>query len=165
MTALKLFAVCSLLLCSTQIWAADYLSGERKLGLGVIIGEPTGVSGKLWMKRDWAIDTAVSYSFFSYLHIMANSVWHFHEAIKSIHPSLTDLSAYLGAGSGVRISSKDKPKSGDARANWYVRVPMGLEYLPRSPRIGPFIEFAPGIGLAPKVFPEIHGGIGIRYYF
>jgi len=34
-----------------------------QVGLGVIVGEPTGISGKLWLSGKTAIDGAVAWSF------------------------------------------------------------------------------------------------------
>jgi len=161
--SLAIVSIASLL--GLKVEASEYVTVKRVIGLGVVLGEPTGLTAKWWIERDWAFDVGVSYSFFSHLHIMTNSLWHFDNAMSKIHPSLEDLSAYFGAGTGLRISAKDNPRSGDARGNLYIRVPMGIEYLPRRPRIGPFIEVAPGIALVPKVFAVIQGGLGIRYYF
>ena len=39
------------------------LAGESPFGLGVMIGEPTGISGKYWLSPANAIDFAVAWSF------------------------------------------------------------------------------------------------------
>ena len=32
-------------------------------GIGIVIGEPTGISGKMWMNRDIAVSGAAAWSF------------------------------------------------------------------------------------------------------
>jgi hypothetical protein len=136
-------------------------------GLGIILGEPTGFTGKYWFRdRVIAGDMGITYSYAEFLLIYADALWHFPEAMKGMNPQLVQISPYIGGGLGIRISSRDKPKGGDARANAYLRIPLGMEWTPQSgPPLGIFGEVVPGMGFAPKVFGIIQGGIGIRYFF
>lgn len=134
-------------------------------GLGLILGEPTGLTAKYWLASRWAIDAGVSYSFREYFHFYSDSIWHSHTLASQLADEFKDISLYWGIGAGLRIVSKGDPDEGDARGNLMVRLPLGLEWLPNDPSIGPFLELVPGMGLVPKTFFDFGGGIGIRYYF
>lgn len=46
------------------------------LGLGLILGEPTGLSAKLYLSDDTAVDAAVGGSLTSGWHVHADYLWH-----------------------------------------------------------------------------------------
>ena len=50
---ISLLAIIGALLCSTVE------AQNRGFGLGIIVGEPTGISGKLWIEDRKAIDGAI----------------------------------------------------------------------------------------------------------
>ncbi len=128
---------------------------ERRFGAGIILGEPTGLSAKLWVGERAAVDAAVAWSFQGdgafYLH--ASYLYHFF----NLQPNLPEaLSAYIGAG-GKIVFRKDTELG--------LRVPVGLSYMFKEAPVEAFLEVAPGILLVPGTDADIGGGIGIRYYF
>ena len=140
-------------------------SNDTGFGLGLILGQPTGISAKYYLDPTHAIDGALAYSFGNYVLIYADYLWHYPRLFGTRDRFLAQLTGYLGvggvfaAGTGVRTS----PGSSDIGVG--VRVPFGLEWRPNDPPIGVFVEIAPGIGLDPAVNALLEGGIGIRYYF
>lgn len=124
-------------------------------GAGIVLGEPTGLTAKLWVGERTAVDAAVAWSFSEedalYLH--ANYLYHFfHE-----NPDLPKaLSAYVGAGGKIVFRS-------DTELG--IRVPVGLSYQLEQVPIEVFLEVAPGVLLVPDTDADIGAGIGVRYYF
>lgn len=55
------------------------LAQDRGFGLGVILGEPTGLSGKYWVSSKNAIDGGLAWSFrrSGFFHVHADYLWHF----------------------------------------------------------------------------------------
>ncbi|TVQ97986.1 MAG: hypothetical protein EA403_14580 [Spirochaetaceae bacterium] len=124
-------------------------------GLGIILGEPTGISAKLWLGDAHAIDAAFAWSFADEgsLYVHGNYLFHLHDLI-SVNTGR--LPVYFGIGGKVNL--RDDPQVS-------VRIPIGLNYLFDSVPLDAFLELAPGIGLFPSTKADFGAGIGIRYYF
>lgn len=128
---------------------------ERGFGLGIILGEPTGVSGKLWTSGENAFDFAAAWSFQGdgNLLLQADYVWHI---FRLIPVSSGKLPFYVGVGAEFIIA--DDPVLG-------VRVPLGLDYLFADAPVDIFVEIVPILRLAPSTDFDLAGGIGARYWF
>ena len=128
---------------------------ERKFGLGVIVGDPTGVSAKLWTGQKTAFDAAAAWSSdengISYLH--ADYLMHSFNLLQVERGSLP---FYYGVGGTVRmVKSK---KSG-------IRIPLGFAYIFEGGGVDFFVELVPLIILSPDNDFSINSGLGLRYFF
>ncbi|KPK74533.1 MAG: hypothetical protein AMJ89_06065 [candidate division Zixibacteria bacterium SM23_73] len=143
------FVLTAVLACGT-VQAQD--SG---FGLGVILGEPTGISGKLWIEDSKAIDGAVAWSFDdeSAMHLHADLLFHSSNISKV---EMSKLLLYYGIGG--RIKFEEDSKAG-------VRVPLGINYIPSKGPLDVFLEIVPILDLAPSTDFGLSGAIGIRYFF
>ncbi|MEO0085899.1 MAG: hypothetical protein ABIK37_04645 [candidate division WOR-3 bacterium] len=128
-------------------------------GLGVIAGEPTGVSAKLWLSDFMAVDAAAAWSVVRYaaLHVHADVLYHNTELLKV---PVGELPAYLGVGGRFKVAGGDHYK-----ARIGLRVPVGLEYLFDGVPLGVFMEVAPVFDLVPETQFDFNGGVGARWYF
>lgn len=137
---------------------------DHGFGMGIILGEPTGLSAKVWTSNDNAFDFALAWSFNKYHHnndyqndgsvlLQADYVWHFFNAISV---SSGKLPIYVGV--GARVVLADNPSFG-------VRIPVGIDYLFANAPIDIFLELVPILDLSPSTDFGIGGGIGIRYWF
>jgi hypothetical protein len=128
---------------------------ESKFGLGVVLGEPTGVSAKLWLGQTSAVDGVVAWSFAKNpsLTIHADYLFHFFNVF-SIEKGRLPL--YIGIGGTVSIGPD--PDFG-------VRIPFGATYLFDTVPLDIFLEAAPIFLLFPATDFDFNGGIGIRFYF
>jgi len=147
-------------------------SGE--LGLGFILGEPTGLTAKYFVDTKHAIDFGLAYSFGSFVLIYIDYLWHYYDPFRSSRKKsdkfLRQLSLYVGAGGALLIagsSTSNRAFTNNGRNSVGVgfRIPLGIEWRPGDPSIGIHLELAPGIGLVPGLYGFLMGGIGIRYYF
>ena len=128
-------------------------TGGGKTGLGIMLGEPSGISLKAWNNSNTAIDAGLAWSLSGKdaIHIHADYLWH-----KWLDVEKGDLAFYYGI--GARAAFTSDPFIG-------ARIPLGLNYLaPESP-IGFFIEIAPILDVLPDTDGDANGGIGFRYYF
>ena len=128
---------------------------ERGFGLGVILGEPTGVSAKGWISSRTAFDAGFAWSFrrSGYLHVHADYLWHFADVVNTSQQVLP----YIGIGG--RIGARDNA------AIVGVRVPFGMLWIPTNAPIDVFLEIAPIVDLSPETEINANGGIGVRLYF
>lgn len=142
-------------LCLMMILAKPISAQDHGFGMGVIFGEPTGLSAKLWTSRDNAFDFGVAWSFKGdgNLLLQADYVWHFFNAIQ-VSPG--KLPFYVGVGGRVILAND---------ANIGIRIPVGLDYMFADAPIDIFAELVPILDLAPETDFDLGGGIGIRYWF
>jgi len=130
------------------------------IGLGIMGGEPSGFSAKLWLGDHVALDGALGYAYLwdkAGVHMHGDLLLH----TGSLLPSLVGfLPLYAGAGVRVKLANGvDNPREVG------LRVPFGAEYvLPIIP-LGFFFELAPILDFAPGVAFNGNGSLGVRYYF
>ena len=93
---------------------------ERKFGLGLIIGEPTGISAKLWTSNENAFDFGLgwsvggnrigkydgSYNGGSRVHFHMDYLWHSFEAVHSTErfPLYYGIGGRINTGAGYNSS-------------------------------------------------------------
>jgi len=131
------------------------LAQDQDFGLGLILGEPTGISFKKWTGNKIAIDGAVAWSFSGEdsLHLHADYLVH---SFNLITVERGRLPIYFGL--GARLKLGDPSRFG-------IRIPVGVSYIFEEASLDIFFELVPILDLAPDTDFKIAGGIGIRYYF
>ena len=147
-------------------------ASDKKLGLGIIIGEPTGFTPKYWLSPRTAVDFGLTYSFGDYFLIYSDYLYHWLGAIPAKERFFKELSLYIGGGgvlfvgsSTARADRRGFTNNGVSSIGLGMRIPLGAEWRPKDPPIGVFVELAPGLGIAPAVYAFLQGGIGMRWYF
>ena len=127
-------------------------------GLGIIVGEPTGLSGKLWLSGRSAIDGAVAWSLSDdeAFHLHGDYILHNFNLIKVERGSMP-----FHFGIGGRIKFRDEPHDDIIG----IRIPLGLNYLFEAAPLDVFLEVVPMLDLVPDTDFDVAGGLGIRYYF
>lgn len=125
-------------------------------GLGVILGEPTGVSAKLFLGGTNAIDFGAAWSFGNNASMHLHTDYLIHR-FDLIQVESGRLPLYYGIGARVRFADDD--------AQLGVRIPIGLSYYFENDPIEIFFEIVPILDLAPKTSFSGNSGVVIRYYF
>ena len=127
------------------------------LGIGVILGEPTGFTLKYWLNQRNAFDVGAAWSFEDpgYFELYGDYLFHFFDLIKVPRG---ELPLYAGVGGRIAI-----PDSGSTRAG--LRLPVGLAYEFADVPVEVFVEVAPIVDFAPSTELRWNGGIGVRFYF
>jgi hypothetical protein len=148
--------------------AAGTSAQERRFGLGVILGEPTGVSAKLWVSPLKAFDFGLGWSVGgdrisdynggynggSRVHFHMDYLWHWFEAIHSTErfPLYTGIGGRINTGAGYDNSGA-------------VRGVLGIEWLPHNAPIDVFLELVPSLEVVPSTGFGIDAALGARFYF
>lgn len=144
-----------ILIAVVALFSAGVFAQGSGLGIGIIFGEPTGLSAKMWTSEKTAFDAAVAWSFAGegWLHIHADFLIHNYDLISV---SKGQVPLYFGVGAYVGLSSD----------LWLgARVPLGIAYHFEEAPVEIFAELVPGIKLLPAIGFYVGGGIGARYYF
>ncbi len=133
-------------------------SQDKGFGVGIIIGEPTGVSLKGWMTSTTAIDAGIAWSFLDdgSVHLHGDYLVHFNVFN-------TSLKIPLYVGIGGRIKFKNNKKITDNRIG--VRVPFGIDFMLNDAPVDIFVELVPVLDLSPKTDINFNGAVGVRYFF
>ncbi len=128
---------------------------DNDFGLGIILGEPTGISLKYWVGSTAAIDGAVAWSFGNNdsLHLHADYLFHKFNLFKV---EKGEIPLYYGI--GIRVRAEGRTRVG-------VRFPVGISYIFEKAPLDIFLELAPLLDLVPDTDFRFNGAIGIRYYF
>lgn len=146
------------MLCLTK---SLFSGSSRPFELGVVLGEPSGVSARLWTGKN-SIDLALGMGYNSFsLH----GSFLFHK-ISNFDIEGYKLPFYYGP--RVQIGdSRDNSRFSDdkTRTKFGVYFNMGTSYMFKSIPFNLFIEVAPGIQLGDVSGFDICGGIGFRYVF
>lgn len=137
----------------TTIQTAEAQNRPSNTELGVILGEPTGISFKFWQSGSTAIDGAVAWSMGRNESVHVHADYLFHNDLDVDHGVL--LFYY---GPGVRtVFSDNNPRVG-------ARFPLGLQYIVDSTRLSIFFEVAPTFDLIPSTSFGVNGGLGFRFF-
>ncbi len=125
-------------------------------GLGIIIGEPTGISAKYWTSGNTAIDFGLGYSFrkYSRFHLHADYLFH----TKNIFNTSENFTLYYGPGARLRLVENKDSRLG-------FRFDIGLVWIPKNAPVDVFIEVAPLIDIIPATDFTFNGGMGVRFFF
>ena len=152
----KLFLIIFLSTVFVFITISSYAQ-DKGLGLGVMIGEPTGFSGKYWLNETNAVDFGMAYSFVrshSALSLHADYLYHSFDIIKSNYR----MPVYFGYGVRLRLVNKDDNALG-------ARGVIGINWLSNETPFDVFLEVAPVFNLFPSTSLNLDAAIGARYFF
>lgn len=132
----------------------------KGFGLGIIIGEPTGVSAQKWLDNSSALAAAAAWSF------AGRSSLNFHVDYQMYNFNLVqadkgEFSFYWGFGGRIVIQEKNNGTDVIVGA----RIPVGLNYHIEGAPVAVFGEIVPKLNLIPETRFDVGGGLGIRYFF
>jgi hypothetical protein len=140
-------------------------------GLGLIVGEPTGISFKGWLANDRAFAGAVAWRFWGgrAFHIHGDYLFHNRTLIGVPRGSLP---LYYGVGARVRTWHGGhyyrwgrRYEYVGSRLDLGIRFPVGLSYEFDGAPLDVFLEVVPTLDLIPGTAFDLGAGLGLRYYF
>ena len=149
------------------IFVKPIAAQDHGFGLGLVLGEPTGLSAKLWTSKvnafDFGLGVGLGGDRISYngnydnggrVHFHMDYLWHSFNAISSTER----FPLYYGIGG--RFNS-----GGNYDASFGIRGVFGIAWFPRATPIDVFLELVPVFQLTPSTGFGIDAGLGIRYFF
>ncbi|HVP58463.1 MAG TPA: hypothetical protein VMU02_10220 [bacterium] len=136
-------------------WGLAGRAAAGPLGVGIMVGEPTGLSAKLWTSNTTAMDLGAAWSFADEVAFHIHGDYLFHK------PGPPEIEVgrilfYVGVGGRIKLE-EDSNRVG-------VRMPLGVTYLFPQSHLDFFLEIVPVLDLAPATELRGNGGFGIRYY-
>jgi hypothetical protein len=176
-TLLTIFAAAGLLAVVGPAAHATEVGYSRKIGVGVEIGDPTGLSAKLWVSPTNALDFGLG--FWTYGNGACFTDQNGNEQCGAFgHTNGTFNMDYLWQSNIIRGTAQlDWHVGGGGRMVWWggcqsnciaiaARAPIGLDLMFANPNfLEVFFELAPSFWIVPGVDFGIDGGIGVRLFF
>jgi hypothetical protein len=130
-------------------------------GAGIMLGEPTGFSGKTWWSDDVAFDAGLAWSFEGENEVSLHTDVLFHNwtLLRDTQRDVTEgteLPLYYGF--GVRLKVGDTTRFG-------ARFPVGIDLIFGEYPFDLFIEVAPIMDIVPDTSVRGQAAVGFRYWF
>jgi hypothetical protein len=143
-------------------------------GLGIVIGEPTGLTAKYRMNSEQAFDIGLSFDVSHWFLIYSDWLYHFPGGFGNKAPFFQQTTPYIGIGGLLIFSNRDEwetrhwryySTTSSSRTAVGVRIPLGAEWRAPSIPLGVFVELVPGLVIVPATDGFFQAGIGARFYF
>lgn len=140
----------------------------KKFGVGIMLGEPSGLTGKYWLSNTKAIALSIGNSYFGKIRLGGDYLWHFN----AFNSQMANL--YAGPGVAIGIGESSGWWYTNKNKTWYnesdefgfgVRGIMGLNIVPKASPFEFFTEFGLMLGIFPASYTNFEGAIGFRFYF
>jgi opacity protein-like surface antigen len=153
----RIVLVAVIILAAVSLARPADATPRGSFGMGIIVGEPTGLDLKWFLNDVNAIEGAVAWSFSgdTDVHIQVDYLYHFYDWIK-VKKGL--LPVFFGIGGRVAFRENQDDKLG-------VRIPVGLSYEFDGGVVDVFGELVPVLDLAPDTDFDFEGAIGARFWF
>jgi len=132
-------------------------------GLGIILGDPSGLSGKLKLDGTHAIDGALAFSAIDeVLYVHADYLFH-GSPLRAQGLSGHRFVPYVGIGGFIGVFDERK-KDRDTDGAIGARVPLGIAWQPPI-AVDVFLEVVPLMRIVPETDAGLDVGLGVRYFF
>ncbi len=161
-----------ILLLIATVLVANQASAQGNIGVGMQVGDATGITGKAWLGADDAVQIGLGLQPLHYGGPVLSADW-LHEIVEADREYF-HLGLHLGLGAGLGWSH-----GGCYRDAWgarwcedgsftraSLRVPVGFDVMLAAAPVELFIELIPGVQITPSTGrPELGGVLGGRFYF
>jgi len=153
--------MCALLAFGALAGSAGSVRAEGNpgegFGLGIMVGEPTGVNFKNWTGSKTAFVGGAAWSFTDNGSFAFHLDYVFHN-FDWISVEKGRLPVYFGIGGRIKLQDVGDDSIG-------ARIPVGLDYLLADAPLDFFVEVVPVLDLAPKTEFNLNAAIGGRFFF
>jgi hypothetical protein len=134
--------------------ASVFAAGE--LGVGAMLGNPTGLNAKYWLGESTAVDGGMAFSLARHSQFSMHSDYLFHSEGALVFQDQHPLDVYYGVGG--RMQFADEIQLG-------LRLPIGVAHRFENNTSDVFGEIAPIVDFIGRTGLDVHLAVGARYYF
>lgn len=132
------------------------MAAPNELGVGAMVGNPSGVNAKYWLEDNVAVDGGLGLSIGPNTDLSIHSDYLLHNKAAFYLHEVYPLDLYYGL--GARMEFADDFELG-------IRLPVGLAHRWDDQPFDAFAEIAPIVDFIGRTGVEMHFGVGGRYYF
>ena len=148
-------ALCALALAAT---AAPSHADDKRVGLGFILGEPTGIDVKFWLANEHALEFGAAWSLSgnNEFHLQGDYLFHKYDLFQL--KTADELPLFFGVGGRMILVDNYDDVFG-------IRFPVGLAYIFANYPFDIFGEVVPILDVAPDSDFDLEGAVGARFWF
>ncbi len=164
MRKLFIFSIVFILFESFNIFAQS--PEGRNIGFGVMLGDPTGLTLKIWTPTNNAFVIDLGSSYFGSPRFNVDYLWHFNAFRSNTVMLYAGPGAALGFGKGHGIWYENDQGFyvHQNSAGLGVRGVFGVNFIPRNNPLEFFFEVGVLVGLAPDFGSAVDAALGMRFY-
>lgn len=164
---------------SPRTASATEIGYRRNFGIGLMLGEPTGITGKYWISSKTALDFGLGFGYGNYydrrcdrfgcyggyegVSLNADYLWHPSVLVRGP----VELLWHIGVGGRIWFWNY-RDRNYDTRGGLLdaaIRMPIGLDLMFANPNfLEIYGEVTPSLYLFGP-YLGFEGGLGIRFYF
>ena len=152
------------LFLGTSSIRAQYAPENKKFGFGIIIGDPTGGTAKLWLNHENALAFSLGSSFFGSPRIGVDYLWHFNAFETDILNLYAGPGGVIGIGEGDGFWHKNKFIRTNNKLGLAARGIFGLDVIPRRTPLEIFVEMGVLLAIVPDFESAFDAALGLRFY-
>ena len=155
------------LLAPSQASAAD-VEGETMFGLGLIAGEPTGGTLKLFFGPRLALQSHLAVTFWEHHRLAGYLDFLWHPAVVTENRYFLLLWYFgVGVGAGFRAPWYEhrRDREWEADPAVWIRAPFGFPFIFDRVPVEAFVEFGPALRVYPPAGIGPFVAVGGRWYF
>ncbi len=128
-------------------------AGERsETGIGLILGEPSGVNAQFFWSSRSAVDITAAWSFDDWFQVMGD-----YQVYDYILDAPREWKWTYGVGAYLALPDNESGTMG-------LRIPLGIKYHFPHSNIDVWVEAAPALQVAPDTKGLLQGGLGLTYW-
>lgn len=154
-----------LILMSAVSGQARVAEPQYRYGFGMMIGEPTGFTGKYWLNNKESYDVAVSFRFSSYFYLQGGYLYHNYDVFQKTK-SPSQVALYYGGGLRFILDSHHHYRKNYEERNYDsilgIKGTIGLNYIMKDLPVELFAELSPIMNVAPATDLDFSAGVGAR---
>lgn len=152
----RLFSLFFAAVCLLSASPAIAQSPAGDIGVGAQIGDPSGVTVKLYQRPGFAYDFLAAWDLDRFFFLNAHALY--EQPIPD-----SPLRYYLGPGVILGFQEDNGPNGNDNDVVIGVSGQFGLNFFVEQFEV--FLQLTPRLSVIPSTDGEIGGGVGLRYYF
>ncbi len=138
----------------------------RKYGFGIMLGDPSGITAKIWTQPSnaWVIDLGTSY--FGSPRIDVDYLWHFDAFNSRVATLYAGPGGAIGFGKGHGVYYKNDQGFyvRDNGTGLGIRGVFGVNFVPTTSPLEFFFEVGMLVGITPDFGSAVDAAIGMRFY-
>ncbi len=143
---------------------AQFAPGGKEFGFGIIIGDPTGGTAKLWLTRDNALAFHLGASYFGSPRIGVDYLWHFDAFRSNIVNLYAGPGGVIGFGKGDGFWYRGRFVRVHDDVGIGGRAVFGINIVPVRTPLEIFVELGVLIAFVPDFGSAADAALGIRFY-
>ena len=147
----------TVLMTASAALPADSAAQDSGFGLGLVVGDPTGVSLKGFLSDRIALDGAVGFGFLGGDHLYAHADFLWNQPLRQFERA--SMLLHFGVGPKLGLALGDD-------ALWLgARAPVGLTFGFERVPVDVFVEVAAGLWIVPATDFDLDAAAGARWFF